>query len=433
MRTINIITLGCSKNTVDSELLAGQLIPSGWEVRFDTPEKADIVVINTCGFINDAKEESIEAILSFARARQLGEIQRLIVMGCLSQRYREELREEVPEVDGWYGVAEIQQIVADFEIEWRRDLILQRSLSTPPHYAYVKIAEGCDKRCSFCIIPMIRGAHVSRSMEAISAECKELVKKGVKELLLISQDLTYYGKDRYGSYQLATLVERLAKENPNTWIRLHYTFPLGFTDELIEVIARHDNVVNYIDIPLQHISSRILRSMKRGVDREKTVALVEKFRAKIPHVAIRTSFIVGYPGETQEDFEELKAFVLAHKFERMGVFIYSSEEDTFAGDQLKDDVPEEVKNQRREELMDLQQTISLAHNQSLVGKEMTILVDRLEGDYWVGRTPFDSPEVDNEVLIATVDSAATGLEGTFVRVKILSADDYDLYAKPVER
>lgn len=430
MKTINIVTLGCSKNTVDSETLASQLFPAGWKVMFDSPEKADIVVVNTCGFINDAKEESIETILSFARARQIGEIQRLVVMGCLSERYSDDLRIEIPEVDKWFGVEEIGNIVEDFEIQWRQDLLVHRKLSTPPHYAYVKIAEGCDRKCSFCAIPMIRGKHISKSIDMLSDECKNLVKNGVKELLLISQDLTYYGKDLYGENKLAELVERLAKENPDTWIRLHYTFPLGFSDDLIDVFNKYNNVVNYIDIPLQHISSKILKSMRRGIDKEGTVKLVEKFRSKLPGTAIRTAFIVGYPGESDEDFLELKKFVEEYKFERMGVFTYSHEENTHAGEDMKDNVPEDIKNQRRDELMDLQQKISLEHNKLLIGSEMTVLVDRLEGEFWIGRTQYDSPEVDNEVLIAMDDSDP--IEGKFIQVKITDADDYDLYAKRIQ-
>ena len=425
MKDINIVTLGCSKNTVDSEVLAGQLAPEGYKIYFDSPEESEIVIINTCGFINDAKEESIETILRFAEARKNGKLQHLVVMGCLSQRYKTELADEIPEVDRWYGVEQIESIVSDFEIQWRKELLVERTLSTPPHYAYVKIAEGCDRKCSFCAIPMIRGKHISKTMDDISAECKNLVKNGVKELLLISQDLTYYGKDIYGKNMLALLVDRIAKENPETWIRLHYTFPLGFSDELIEVFRSNHNVMNYIDIPLQHISSRILKSMRRGIDKEGTEALIECFRNLLPDAAIRTAFIVGYPGETEEDFAELQSFIEKYRFERMGVFTYSHEENTHAAE-MEDNIPEETKNQRRDILMDIQQKISLEHNKSLVGRKMKVIIDRLEGEYWIGRTEYDSPEVDNEVLIKMEDSEP--LEGKFIDVMIKEADDYDLYA-----
>ncbi|PLX00452.1 MAG: 30S ribosomal protein S12 methylthiotransferase RimO [Marinilabiliales bacterium] len=425
MKDINIVTLGCSKNTVDSEVLAGQLAPEGYKIYFDSPEESEIVIINTCGFINDAKEESIETILRFAEARKNGKLQHLVVMGCLSQRYKTELADEIPEVDRWYGVEQIESIVSDFEIQWRKELLVERTLSTPPHYAYVKIAEGCDRKCSFCAIPMIRGKHISKTMDDISAECKNLVKNGVKELLLISQDLTYYGKDIYGENMLALLVDRIAKENPETWIRLHYTFPLGFSDELIEVFRSNHNVMNYIDIPLQHISSRILKSMRRGIDKEGTEALIERFRNLLPDAAIRTAFIVGYPGETEEDFAELQSFIEKYRFERMGVFTYSHEENTHAAE-MEDNIPEETKNLRRDILMDIQQKISLEHNKSLVGRKMKVIIDRLEGEYWIGRTEYDSPEVDNEVLIKMEDSEP--LEGKFIDVMIKEADDYDLYA-----
>jgi len=425
MKKINIVTLGCSKNTVDSEVLAGHLTQSGYEIFFDSDQNSDYVIINTCGFINDAKEESIDMILRFAEARKNGEIQRLSVMGCLSERYKKDLIHEIPEVDNWYGVNDIDAIVRDLDIDWRKQLVGERVLSTPKHYSYLKIAEGCDRRCSFCAIPMIRGKHISRSMDEILSEARHLSSIGVKELLLISQDLTYYGKDLIEKNTLAELVDKMATQNPQTWIRLHYTFPLGFTDELIAVFNAHDNVVKYVDIPLQHISSRILKSMHRGIDSDGTKALMRKIRKAIPNASIRTSLIVGYPGETEQEFNELLEFVKEFKFERMGVFIYSHEEDTSAY-LLEDDVPAEEKDRRRDALMDLQQGISFQHNQSLIGKTMKVLIDREEGDYWIGRTEFDSPEVDNEVLIAAEGSEQ--LEGSFATVCITRADDYDLYA-----
>lgn len=429
MKKINIVTLGCSKNTVDSEVLAGHLTRSGYEIFFDSEQHSDYVIINTCGFINDAKEESIDMILRFAEARKNGEIQKLAVMGCLSERYKKDLINEIPEVDTWYGVNDIDTIVRDLDIDWRKQLVGERVLSTPHHFSYLKIAEGCDRRCSFCAIPMIRGKHHSRSMNEILSEARHLSSKGVKELLLISQDLTYYGKDLSGDNNtLAELVDKMATQNPQTWIRLHYTFPLGFTDELIDVFNAHDNVVNYVDIPLQHISTRILKSMHRGIDSDGTKALMRKIRKAIPNAAIRTSLIVGYPGETEEEFAELMDFVREYKFERMGVFVYSHEEDTSAY-LLEDDVPAEEKDRRRDVLMDLQQGVSFAHNQLLVGKNMKVLIDREEGDFWIGRTEFDSPEVDNEVLISA--NGMTQLEGTFANVLITRADDYDLYAEIV--
>ena len=425
MKKINIVTLGCSKNTVDSEVLAGHLKQSGYEIFFDSDQDSDYVIINTCGFINDAKEESIDMILRFAEARKNGEIQKLAVMGCLSERYKNDLVNEIPEVDTWYGVNDMDKIVQDLDIDWRKQLVGERVLSTPHHFAYLKIAEGCDRRCSFCAIPMIRGKHISRSMDEILSEARHLSSIGVKELLLISQDLTYYGKDLSEKNTLAELVDKMATQNPQTWIRLHYTFPLGFSDKLIDVFNAHDNVVNYVDIPLQHISTRILKSMHRGIDSEGTKKIMRKIRSAIPNAAIRTSLIVGYPGETEQEFNELLDFVKEYKFERMGVFIYSHEEDTSAF-LLEDDVPTEEKDRRRDLLMDVQQGISFEHNQSLMGKTMKVLIDREEGDFWIGRTEFDSPEVDNEVLITAEGSQH--LEGTFATVLITRAEDYDLFA-----
>lgn len=424
MKKINIVTLGCSKNTVDSEVLAGHLKQSGYEIFFDEDKPSDYVVINTCGFINDAKEESIDMILRFAEARKKGEIQKLAVMGCLSERYKKDLVDEIPEVDTWYGVNDMDKIVRDLDIDWRKQLVGERILSTPHHFAYLKIAEGCNRRCSFCAIPMIRGKHVSRNMNEILSEARHLSSIGVKELLLISQDPTYYGKDLTGKNMLAELVDKMATQNPQTWIRLHYTFPLGFSDELIAVFNAHDNVVKYVDIPLQHINSRILKSMQRGIDSDGTKELMHKIRSTIPNAAIRTSLIVGYPGETEQEFNELLDFVNEYKFERLGVFIYSHEEDT-AAYLLDDDVPEEEKDRRRDVLMDAQQGISFKYNQSLIGKTMKVLIDREEGEFWVGRTEFDSPEVDNEVLITAKGSEP--LEGTFANVLITRAEDYDLF------
>ncbi len=428
---INIITLGCSKNTVDSENLAGGLQSAGHTVYFDRQQNdCDAVIVNTCGFIGDAKEESINTILQQIDIKTRGRrARRLVVCGCLVERYRKELQAEMPEVDAWYGVHEWENIIADLltgETATQRE---PRLISTPSHYAYLKIAEGCNRTCSYCAIPLIRGAHHSRTIEDIVDEAKRLVASGVKELIVISQDTTYYGLDIYHRRALGDLLNRLATESGAPWIRLHYTYPASFPEDAIEAIARHDNICNYIDIPLQHINSGVLRSMQRGIDREGTLALLDKFRAALPDAAIRTTLIVGYPGETESAFEELKEFVRQARFDRMGCFAYSPEEGTPA-ETLGDPVPDEEKQRRVSELMAVQEQISLEKNQAKVGHTYRCIVDRMEGDYLVGRTEYDSPEVDDEVLIT---SHRRGVRpGDFVNVRITQAMENDLMGELVE-
>ena len=430
--TINIITLGCSKNTVDSENLAGGLEARGHKVYFDRQRNdCDAVIINTCGFIGDAKEESINTILSQIQVKTHGrKARRLIVCGCLVERYKEELQKEMPEVDAWYGVHEweaIAQDLKDFNDSKNLKDLNTRPLSTPKHYAYLKIAEGCNRSCSYCAIPLIRGAHRSRPIEEIVDEAKALVSNGVKELIVISQDTTWYGLDLYRRRALGELLERLATESGASWIRLHYTYPSSFPEDAIDAIARHQNICNYIDIPLQHINSRILSSMQRGIDREGTLRLLDTFRRKLPDAAIRTTLIVGYPGETESDFEELCDFVRTARFDRMGCFAYSPEEGTPA-EALGDTVPDEVKQQRVATLMAIQEAISLEKNQARVGKTFRCLIDRCEGDYLVGRTEYDSPEVDDEVLIQSPRPLPAG---TFVDVRITQALENDLLGSVV--
>jgi len=424
--TIRVVTLGCAKNTVDSEVLMGQLKLNNIRVLRDGDKgREDSVIINTCGFINDAKEESIETILSFISAKKQGKLKQVYVMGCLSERFKEPLQNEIPEVDEYFGVRDMSEIVTRMGAGYRKDLLGERYLTTPHHYAYLKIAEGCDRTCSFCAIPGIRGKHISRPVEDIIDEARKLAAQGVKEILLISQDLTYYGIDLYKKQMLTELVTALSDLKLFSWIRLHYLFPTTFPDSLLDVMASHPDVCNYIDIPLQHISDRILKSMRRGVDKKGTISLMEKFREKLPDAVVRTAFIVGYPGETEEEFEELKAFVRETKFDRVGVFTYSHEEDTNAFG-FKDDIPAELKQRRAAEIMEIQQGISLNLNQLKVGRNFKMLIDRIEGEYFVGRTEFDSPEVDNEVLI----NDTTKLKiGEFYNVRITSADAFDLFAE----
>ena len=426
---INIITLGCSKNTVDSENLAGQLKAQGHTVYFDRQRNdCDTVIINTCGFIGDAKEESINTILGQIAAKQRRHNKtRLIVCGCLVERYKDELSQEMPEVDEWHGVKGLEML--DVRRETEEPLtshvspLTSRPLSTPRHYAYLKIAEGCDRSCSYCAIPLIRGAHKSRPIEELVQEAKLLVAGGVKELIVISQDTTFYGLDLYHRRTLGELLNRLATESGAPWIRLHYTYPASFPDDAIDAIARHTNICNYIDIPLQHINSRILNSMQRGIDREGTLRLLERFRAKLPDVAIRTTLIVGYPGETEAEFEELKDFVIKARFDRMGCFAYSPEEGTPAY-RLGDPVPGEEKQRRVSELMALQEGISLEKNRQRIGRTYRCIVDRREGEYIVARTEYDSPEVDDEVLVRQTRAGIR--PGDFINVRITDALENDL-------
>ena len=423
---VNIITLGCSKNLYDSETLAGQLEKQGREVSHEG--HGNIVVVNTCGFIGDAKEQSVNAILEQVERKRRGEIDRLYVSGCLSQRYMDELRVELPEVDGFYGVNDMKAILAVLGADYKKELAGERLLSTPRHYAYLKISEGCDRACSYCAIPLIRGKHISRPVEELIEEARILASKGVKELILIAQDLTYYGMDLYGRRRLSDLVRGIAEVDGIEWIRLHYAYPNGFPEDVLEVMASEPKVCKYLDIPLQHISDRILKSMKRGSTKEQINALLDKIREKVPGVALRTTLIVGYPGETPEEFEELKAWVREQRFDRMGCFAYSEEEGTSAA-QLEDDVPDEEKQHRVEELMEVQREISLQKNEEKVGKTLRVLIDTEQPDVYIGRTEYDSPEVDNDVFIDREKYRVP--TGGFVKVEVTSAGVYDLFGIPV--
>lgn len=428
---VNIITLGCSKNKVDSERLAASL-SHRYDIVHDSDKKSDVVIINTCGFIGDAKEESIDTILEYAELRRAKKIKKLYVTGCLSQRYRKELQEEIHEVDGFFGVESVQLIAKDIlkDEAVSLDYNHERILSTPSHYAYLKISEGCNRRCAFCAIPLIRGEHVSVPMEDLLKEAELLAQKGVKELILIAQDLTYYGRDIDGQYHIVDLVKRLLEIKEFEWIRLHYGYPQGFPDELLDLMNNEPRICNYIDLPLQHISTPILKNMRRGVDKEQTIHFVTNARNRVPGIAFRTTFIVGFPGETEEQFEELCDFVREMKFERAGVFAYSPEEGTPAYE-MEDDVPEEVKQERVDTIMTIQQNISLEINEKRVGAIEKVLVDRIEGDYYIGRTQYDSPEVDDEILIS-VEEAELNV-GDFVNVRLVKADYFDLYGEVVDR
>lgn len=422
---VNIITLGCSKNLVDSEVMMGQL--SGkYDVAHDSDDQSDIVVINTCGFIQDAKEESVDTILRAVEAKKAGDIKKVVVCGCLSQRYKADLKEEITEVDGFYGVNELPQILKDLEVDYKKELIGERLVTTPKHFAYLKISEGCNRTCSFCAIPLIRGRHKSKTKEEIVAEVKSLAAKGVKELLIIAQELTYYGVDIYNKREIADLLNKISEVEGIEWIRLHYAYPSGFPEELLHVMAENPKVNNYLDIPLQHISNKLLKSMKRHITAEQTYELIDKIKSIVPGVTLRTTLIVGYPGETDEDFEELLEFVRKVRFDRLGVFQYSHEEHTGAY-LLKDDVPEQVKQGRADEIMMLQQEISNELNKEKEGQVFKTIIDRLEGDHYIGRTEFDSPEVDNEVLIP-LDGNNLKI-GDFYNIRITKADFFDLYGE----
>ena len=422
---INVITLGCSKNIYDSEVLMGQLKANDMNVEHESDkDDANVVVINTCGFIDNAKEESINTIIEQAERKSDGKIDKLFVTGCLSERYKSDLEKEIPNVDEYFGTTDLPKLLQALGADYKHELIGERLTTTPKHYAFLKIAEGCDRPCSFCAIPLMRGKHKSKAIEDLVTEATKLAKDGVKELILIAQDLTYYGLDLYKSRRLADLLRALSEVEGIEWIRLHYAFPTGFPEDVLEVIRTNHKVCNYIDIPLQHISDSVLKSMRRGTTHEKTDALLRKFRQEVPGIAIRTSLIVGYPGETEEDFQELKQWVNDTAFDRLGVFTYSHEENTHAH-LLEDDVPEEVKHQRAEEIMELQSDISYGLNQEKVGQTFKVLFDRKEGEYFIGRTEFDSPDVDNEVLVKATDSYVR--MGDFAQVKITHADHYDLY------
>ncbi len=422
---INVVTLGCSKNVYDSEVLMGQLKAGGKEVVHE--QEGNIVVINTCGFINNAKEESINTILDYVQQKEAGLVDKVFVMGCLSERYKPDLEKEIPDVDQYFGTSELPALLKVLGADYKHELIGERLTTTPKNYAYLKISEGCDRPCSFCAIPLMRGAHLSTPIEALVTEAEKLAAKGVKELILIAQDITYYGLDLYKKRALADLLRALVKVEGIEWIRIHYAFPTGFPMDVLEVMKSEPKICNYLDIPLQHISDTILASMKRGTTQEKTTKLLKKFREAMPEMAIRTTLIVGYPGETEEDFQKLKDFVKEMRFDRLGCFTYSHEENTTAY-ALEDDVPEEVKLARANEIMEIQSQISWELNQEKVGKTYRCLIDRKEGNYFVGRTEYDSPDVDNEVLI---DAKKHYVKiGDFAEVKIVEATDYDLYGEP---
>lgn len=423
---INVITLGCSKNTYDSEVLMGQLKANGKEVVHE--QEGNIVVINTCGFIDNAKEESVNTILEYADKKEQGLVDKVFVTGCLSERYRPDLEKEIPNVDQYFGTTELPLLLKALGADYKHELIGERLTTTPKNYAYLKISEGCDRPCSFCAIPLMRGKHVSTPIEHLVIEAEKLAKNGVKELILIAQDLTYYGLDLYKKRNLAELLEALVKVEGIEWIRLHYAFPTGFPMEVLELMKREPKICNYLDIPLQHIADNVLKSMRRGTTYEKTTKLLKEFRAAVPEMAIRTTLIVGYPGETEEDFQILKNWVEEMRFERLGCFTYSHEENTHAYS-LVDDVPEEVKQARAAEIMDIQAQISWDLNQEKIGQTFKCIIDRKEGQYFIGRTEFDSPDVDNEVLI---DASKYYLKtGDFVNITITDATEFDLYGEPV--
>ncbi|AXT56095.1 30S ribosomal protein S12 methylthiotransferase RimO [Aquimarina sp. MMG015] len=423
---INVVTLGCSKNVYDSEVLMGQLKANNKEVVHE--EEGNVVVINTCGFIANAKEESVNTILEYVQKKDQGVVDKVFVTGCLSERYKPDLQKEIPDVDQYFGTTELPGLLKALGADYKHELIGERLTTTPKNYAYLKIAEGCDRPCSFCAIPLMRGKHKSTPIEELVTEAEKLAADGVKELVLIAQDLTYYGLDLYKERKLADLLRELVKVDGIEWIRLHYAFPTGFPMEVLEVMRKEPKICNYIDIPLQHIADPVLKSMRRGTTKAKTTKLLKEFRAAVPEMTIRTTLIVGYPGETQEDFETLRDWVKEMRFERLGCFTYSHEENTHAFN-LEDDVPEEVKMDRANEIMEIQSQISWELNQQKIGQEFKVVIDRKEGQYFVGRTEFDSPDVDNEVLI---DASKFYLKtGEYTTVKIYEAEDFDLYGEVV--
>lgn len=426
---VNIVTLGCSKNTVDSEVLLTQLKGNGIETSHESAkDDSNIVVINTCGFIDNAKQESIDTILRYVDAKQEGIVEKVYVTGCLSQRYKDSLEKEIPEVDSWFGTRDLSRLLKTLNANYKHELIGERILTNPSHFAYMKISEGCDRPCSFCAIPLMRGSHISRPIEELVKEAKHLAKNGTKELLLIAQDSTYYGLDIYKKRALSDLLKNLSDVEGIEWIRLHYAFPTGFPLDVLDIMAERENICKYLDIPLQHGSTNMLKLMKRGTTREKTSELLATIRNKVPNIAIRTTLIAGHPGETENEFEEMMSFVADSRFDRLGVFPYSHEENTFSHT-MKDDVPAKVKQERVDAIMDLQQSISLELNQNRIGKTYKVLIDRKEGGQFIGRTQYDSPEVDNEVLI---DAAQDYLRiGDFIKAKVTDATEFDLIAEPV--
>ena len=424
---INVVTLGCSKNVYDSEVLMGQLRANNKEVVHE--QEGNVVVINTCGFIANAKEESVNTILEFVQKKKEGLVDKVFVTGCLSERYKPDLQKEIPDVDQYFGTTELPGLLKALGADYKHELIGERLTTTPKNYAYLKIAEGCDRPCSFCAIPIMRGKHKSTPMEDLVTEAEKLAATGVKELILIAQDLTYYGLDLYKKRNLAELLEKLVAVSGIEWIRLHYAFPTGFPMDVLDLMNKEPKICNYIDIPLQHIADPILKSMRRGTTKAKTTKLLKDFRAAVPNMAIRTTLIVGYPGETQEDFETLRDWVQEMRFERLGCFTYSHEENTHAYN-LEDDVPQDVKMERANAIMEIQSQISWELNQQKIGKEFSVIIDRKEGGYYVGRTEFDSPDVDNEVLINAEEGYLR--TGEFFTVKITGAEDFDLYAEVVK-
>ncbi len=426
---VNVVTLGCSKNIFDSEVLMSQLKANTFDVEHESSsEDSEIVIINTCGFIDNAKQESIDTILNFTEAKKNGKVSKIFVTGCLSERYKNDLEKEIPEVDAYFGTRELPRLLKTLKADYKKELIGERILSTPTHYAYLKIAEGCDRPCSFCAIPLMRGKHRSTPIEDLVIHTESLVDKGVKEIMLIAQDLTYYGLDLYKKRSLAELLKRLSDVKGLKWIRLHYAFPAGFPMDVIDVMKERDNICNYLDIPLQHGSSKILKSMRRGITREKTESLIRNIRSIIPEIAIRTTLISGYPGESEDDFNEMYDWVKKSRFDRLGIFSYSHEENTHAYS-LEDDVPELTKDSRANKIMELQAGISHELNQLKIGRIFDVIVDKEEGGYYIGRTEFDSPEVDNEVKI--LKDKKTLIIGDFIKIKITSADVFDLIGVPV--
>jgi ribosomal protein S12 methylthiotransferase len=427
---VNVITLGCSKNIVDSEVLMGQLKANHFEVEHESEsEEQQIVIINTCGFVENAKQESIDTILKYVDAKKAGNVEKVYVTGCLSERYKKDLEVEIPEVDAYFGTRELPRLLKTLKANYKTELVGERLLTTPSHYAYFKISEGCDRPCSFCAIPLMRGGHVSVPIEELVKRAETLVQKGTKELLLIAQDLTYYGLDLYKKRELANLVEALANVKGIDWIRLHYAFPSGFPMDVLDVMNKYSNVCNYLDMPLQHISDNMLKSMRRGITKQKSLDLVKQIREKVPGIALRTTLIAGYPGETEKDHEEMLEWVSEYKFERLGIFTYSHEENTHAFN-LKDDVSEKTKRKRADAVMKLQQEISFELNQNKIGSTFKTLIDKEEGEYFIGRTEFDSPEVDNEVLIKKTLNSKLKI-GEFSQIKINDANDFDLFGEEV--
>ncbi|MDQ3190982.1 MAG: 30S ribosomal protein S12 methylthiotransferase RimO [Bacteroidota bacterium] len=427
---VNVVTLGCSKNIFDSEVLMGQLKANNIEVEHESSsDDSGIVIINTCGFIDNAKQESIDTIIRYANAKEAGLVNKVYVTGCLSERYRTELEKEIPQVDAFFGTRELPRLLKTLKADYKHELVGERLITTPMHYAYFKIAEGCDRPCSFCAIPLMRGKHISTPIEQLITNAKSLAKNGTKELILIAQDLTYYGLDLYKKRNLAELLDKLSDVEGIEWIRLHYAFPAGFPMDVMDVMNNRKNVCNYLDMPLQHISDNMLKSMRRGTTKQKTIDIVDAIRNKVPDIALRTTLIAGYPGETEKDFEEMLEWVENTRFDRLGIFTYSHEENTHAF-KLNDDVPKAVKQQRAEAVMEVQQNISLELNKAKIGKTFKVLIDRKEGEYFIGRTEFDSPEVDNEVLISVTEDAFLRI-GDFANIKITSAEDYDLFGHSV--